>query len=64
MTLTKCEDCGHEVSTEAASCPNCGGPTPAARTRKSRRLIWTVVVIVLLFLFFLLLAGGIGGHAG
>jgi Host cell surface-exposed lipoprotein len=26
MALVKCEDCGHDVSTEAASCPNCGRP--------------------------------------
>jgi hypothetical protein len=25
--LTKCYECGHEVSTEAAVCPNCGAPT-------------------------------------
>lgn len=24
--LTKCKDCGHEVSKQAASCPNCGAP--------------------------------------
>lgn len=29
MALAKCEDCGHEVSTEAVACPNCGRPTAA-----------------------------------
>jgi len=30
MALTKCADCGHDVSTEAAACPNCGRPRSAA----------------------------------
>jgi hypothetical protein len=27
MSLVKCEECGHQVSTAAAACPNCGRPT-------------------------------------
>jgi hypothetical protein len=30
MALVKCDDCGHEVSTEAVACPNCGRPMNAA----------------------------------
>src|SRR5881396_3698263 len=30
MALTKCPECGHEVSTAAAACPNCGAPVKAA----------------------------------
>jgi len=30
MALVKCEDCGHQVSTEAAACPSCGRPMKAA----------------------------------
>ena len=26
MALIKCSECGHEVSDEALSCPNCGHP--------------------------------------
>ena len=26
MALIKCEECGHDVSTKAANCPNCGAP--------------------------------------
>ena len=26
MTLIKCDECGHDVSTKAASCPNCAAP--------------------------------------
>ncbi|MDA2920456.1 zinc ribbon domain-containing protein [Desulfobacterota bacterium AH_259_B03_O07] len=26
MALIKCKDCGHDVSTAATSCPNCGAP--------------------------------------
>ena len=28
--MKKCRECGHEVSTEAQSCPQCGVPHPAA----------------------------------
>jgi len=30
MALTKCRDCGDQVSTEAPSCPHCGAPRPAS----------------------------------
>ena len=26
MALTKCHECGHEVSTQAKACPTCGAP--------------------------------------
>jgi uncharacterized membrane protein YvbJ len=26
MALIKCKECGHEISDEAESCPNCGKP--------------------------------------
>lgn len=28
--LTKCPECGHDVSTRAEKCPNCGAPLEAA----------------------------------
>src|SRR5438874_4426797 len=33
MALTKCFECGHEVSTAAAACPNCGAPMAAANAK-------------------------------
>src|SRR3990167_10843228 len=30
MALTKCNDCGRDVSTSAAACPNCGCPIQGA----------------------------------
>jgi len=30
MALTKCADCGREVSPRASACPQCGGPLPGA----------------------------------
>ena len=29
MTMTTCRECGERVSTEAATCMNCGAPRPA-----------------------------------
>lgn len=31
MALIKCNDCGHDVSSDADACPNCGWKTPKAR---------------------------------
>ena len=28
MAITKCRECGGQVSTKAAACPNCGAPNP------------------------------------
>jgi len=30
MAMTKCSECGHDVSTLAATCPNCGAPLRAS----------------------------------
>ncbi len=53
--LISCSDCGHEVSTRAASCPHCGAPvqqTPAANPQASDNPVIPapVVVVVLLVL--------------
>lgn len=57
MALTKCSECGHNVSTTAAACPNCGAPTAAATpppipgvppplpvTKSKRKLLWTLLI--------------------
>jgi hypothetical protein len=35
MALTKCEECGHEVSSGAVTCPNCGHPIAAVAARRA-----------------------------
>jgi len=32
MALVTCPECGHQVSTLARACPQCGAPPPGART--------------------------------
>ena len=32
MALVACPECGHQVSTLAKACPQCGAPPPGART--------------------------------
>lgn len=34
MALTKCPDCGRDVSTQAAACPGCGHPISAAGAQR------------------------------
>ena len=41
MALTKCRECGHDVSTEAASCPQCG-----AKPKKESRIAPLFLVLV------------------
>lgn len=33
MALKPCRECGHNVSTEAAACPNCGVSNPSGGVR-------------------------------
>ena len=35
MTLVKCNECGKEVSDQAASCPHCGAPIHGSATNKT-----------------------------
>jgi hypothetical protein len=36
MKLVKCKACGHDVSSKAEACPNCGHPIAAARKAKAQ----------------------------
>jgi len=77
MALQKCPDCGHDVSTRAQACPNCGAPmmqpSPAdsakkpvtiERTGKSYKA-WTIAGIALITLGFLTCANyGASGGTG
>jgi predicted RNA-binding Zn-ribbon protein involved in translation (DUF1610 family) len=36
MSLLKCQECGKEISDQAASCPNCGAPTKHGRIETKR----------------------------
>jgi hypothetical protein len=50
MALAKCRECGHEVSTEAKTCPGCGVSKPTKRSGPSTGLL-VVVFLILLFVF-------------
>lgn len=73
MPLRTCPDCGKEVSTSAASCPNCGHPfqtqpveekvvynDPPAKETVPKWVVFPVVILVavLIVLFLLLFRGG------
>ena len=38
MALKSCRECKKKVSTEAATCPNCGVPNPTSFTKKESSL--------------------------
>ena len=37
MAIIACSECAHEVSSQAAACPNCGAPIAARATKPKRR---------------------------
>jgi len=43
MALTKCKECGEEISKKATSCPNCGAPLP-------KKISFLVAIAGLIFL--------------
>jgi hypothetical protein len=46
MALTKCRECGHEISTQAASCPNCGRKLPTVADKAGAILAATLLISV------------------
>ena len=39
MAITKCRECGGQVSTKAAACPNCGAPNPVGEATSNNAKI-------------------------
>ncbi len=39
MALQPCRSCGHDVSEDAESCPQCGAPYPAEGEKTAHRLV-------------------------
>ncbi len=57
MALTKCRECGGQVSTEATACPHCGAPVRplspaqgAPRSAKRPRRTWPIIVATVVLL--------------
>lgn len=61
MAMTKCRECGKDVSTEAKVCPHCGVENPGipvdsakkenGKESKSSIFGWVVGIIIMVFLF-------------
>jgi hypothetical protein len=50
MALTNCRECGHEISSEAESCPNCGAPNPQKRSKLEGGCSTVLGIIFITFL--------------
>jgi uncharacterized OB-fold protein len=48
MSLEKCPECGHDISTQAVQCPYCGAPGQSAW--KQSKLVGLCVSMVMLFI--------------
>ena len=46
MALKPCSECGAQISTEAASCPQCGAPLKQERRGKNYYSYWPLFVVV------------------
>lgn len=46
MALTKCTECGEEISKKAEKCPKCGAPTK----KKTSIFTWLVVIILIFWM--------------
>lgn len=47
--MTKCRECGKEVSNQASTCPHCGVSKPCSSAyRKSSELPWKIIAGVLM----------------
>jgi len=44
--MTKCAECGADLSTQALACPRCAAPTPKARAKAPT---WLIVILLLGF---------------
>lgn len=68
MAITKCSECGKDVSDKATACPFCGNPLTEQITTvqltskkwKKYKLIGTIMFFVGLILFWSGVAGGSG----
>ena len=59
LSLAKCRECGKRIGTEAASCPNCGAPSPTPARPPASRAIWYILVgIVVIIILGNALNGG------
>ena len=56
MSLKPCKDCGREVSTSAASCPNCGAPIRMSGVGCLDSLVKIVSVVLLIAIGFIYFA--------
>ncbi len=53
MALIKCFECGHEISTEAKSCPNCGARNKAYKSKIGKFIFVLGIGIVIYIIYSL-----------
>ncbi len=52
MALFKCTECGHEISTQAKRCPNCGARNKAYKSKLKNIVILLAIGFVIFFFIF------------
>ena len=52
MPLVKCKECGHQVSTNAKACPNCGAKPPPPPSSNAIKFLLIGLGIIILILIF------------
>lgn len=59
MALTRCSECGNTVSTNAASCPQCGNRIGRRSIQQAKIGCMVIVAIVGVFVILSILIGGL-----
>lgn len=66
MAMTKCKECGKEISTKAAQCPHCGARGPGLTEDQKNTVggVFLVLVVLAVTILVLRLTGGDDADAG
>lgn len=60
MAMTKCKECGAEISSSASTCPKCGNPNPKAKHLPGSQVIFALLLVFAAIWWFG--GGGLDSH--
>ena len=53
MTLSPCIECGHEISSEAKTCPNCGARNRSYKSKAWKYWLIAVLIVIVGFIAYI-----------
>jgi len=52
MALSPCIECGHQISADAKTCPNCGAKNRAHKSKTARNIAIVVLIVVVAYIAY------------